>query len=327
MNGYSELKNKNNLNKIMYNFYFLFLFTILYFIFITKFISGNYTAADRFFYLLFATEPSESRFEPLYVLLGNLLTIFESPEFSLNILASLVFLFTYVVLKKYIEGLYWFTISFIIIFMAVFVIFSIIQIRAGLCLWICLLLFYYIHEKKSNIGLMLLGLTPLIHSMSLFFVIVVYLIYIFKFNLIHLHFMIFFGLLLTILNLNILLNLLPLQIDVNYYLQYFNGLTTDVYKSPFVLIYLFITGFLILYRKNPIIKEYKILWFGTNLTIIAILTNLDILIKIASPFILLSWIIFFKVFSITRNKEHNIIFRLFFLLFITPSFVYFYLRY
>lgn len=71
----------------------------------------------------------------------------------------------------------------------------------------------------------------------------------------------------------------------------------------FVLSYLFVSSILILFRKNIIVKNYEIMWVGTNLVIVAIITNLDIFIKFAAPFMLLSWIVFFKLLIATKDKD------------------------
>lgn len=319
--------SSNSLKKSMIFFYFMFLFVLLYYIFMNKFISGNYDAADRFFYYLFAIDPTASRFEPLYVFIGNLLTVFNSPELSLNILASLVFVFAYFSLLKYINNLYWFTVSFIVVFMAVFVIFSIIQIRSGLALWIVVLLFSYILDKKNKVAYVLILFTPLIHSSVLLFVITVYVLYVFRIKIIYVQIALFIGLLTILSNMSLFLNLFLSNESATYYSQYFNGLTTDVYKSTFVLSYLFVSSILILFRKNIIVKNYEIMWVGTNLVIVAIITNLDILIKFAAPFMLLSWIVFFKLLIATKDKDTKFFLMSFSLLVILGSFYFFMVRY
>jgi hypothetical protein len=309
----------NNLKLIRSQFVgFLILFygtVFLLSLYLFAFIKGNYDVSDRLNYYYFFSDPSYNRFEPGFVFIGKFFKLINlSPEFSLTVLAFIIFIISILTISKFFKSKPFSSLFvFTIVFFAVTGIFSFAQLRAALALWLSLL-FYAIYVKSGNkIALFMLTLTPLIHTLTILFVAVVFAYHVLKIRLF------------TIIILSSLLAILIISnyeiffafsgLDA-YYVGYFSELKHDLSKSPFVLSYLFISIILILLKYKYNLDEYNIYLAGLPLTIMAYISSIDLLVKLSCPFIILTWILIFKIIIYSRlyQSYKSIVFLILFLL-------------
>ena len=289
----------------------VFLFSIYLF----TFIKGNYDAPDRLNYYYFFSDPSYNRFEPGFVLIGNFFNLINlSPESSLIILAIILFIISIRTISKFFKSKPFSSLFvFTIVFFAVTGIFSFAQLRAALALWLSVLFYVNYVNDNSKRALIFLMLTPLIHSLTILFVAVVFAYHVLKIRLS------------TIIILSSLLAILIISnyeiffafsgLDA-YYVGYFSELKHDLSRSPFVLSYLFISGLLILLKYKYNLLEYDIYLAGLPLTIMAFITSIDLFVKLSCPFIILAWILLFKIIIYSRlyQSYKSIVFLILFLL-------------
>ncbi len=287
----------------------------LFFIYLFTFIKGNYDVSDRLNYYYFFSDPSYNRFEPGFVIFGKFFKLINlSPESSLTILAFIIFIISIRTINKFFKykpfsSLFVFT----IVFFAVTGIFSFAQLRAALALWLSLLFYTVYINNDSKRALFFLMLTPLIHSLTILFIAVVFAYHVLKIRL------------LTIMILSTLISILVIYyyelffsfsgLDA-YYVGYFSEYKHDLSKSPFLISYVCISFMLYLLKDLDILCKYKIYWAGLPLTILAYFSQFDLFVKLSCPFIFLSWILFFKIVIDSRlyKSYRSITFLILFLL-------------
>ena len=288
---------------------------ILFCIYLVTFIKGNYDAPDRLNYFYFFSDPSYSRFEPGFVFIGKIFNLINiSPESSLIILAFIIFIISIRTITKFFNSKPFSSLFvFTIVFFAVTGIFSFAQLRAALALWLSLLFYVNYVNNNSKRALIFLMLTPLIHSLTILFVAVVFAYHVLKIRLF------------TIITLSSLLAILIISnyelffafsgLDA-YYVGYFFELKHDLSGSPFLISYVCISFLLFLSRDLYILREYKIYWAGLPLTIIAYFSDIDLFVKLSCPFIILSWVLFLKIIIDSRlyKSYKSIVFLILFLL-------------
>ena len=287
----------------------------LFFIYLFTFIKGNYDAPDRLDYYYFFSDPSYNRFEPGFVLIGKFFNLINlSPESSIIILAFIIFIISIRTITKFFNSKPFSSLFvFTIVFFAVTGIFSFAQLRAALALWLSLLFYVNYVNNNSKRALIILMLTPLIHSLTILFVAVVFAYHVLKIRLF------------TIIILSSLLAILIISnyelffafsgLDA-YYVGYFLELKHDLSRSPFLISYVCISFLLFLSRDLDILREYKIYWAGLPLTILAYFSDIDLLVKLSCPFIILSWVLFLKIIIDSRlyQSYKSIVFLILFLL-------------
>lgn len=114
------------------------------------------TAPDRSQYIIFFDDPSKSRFEPLFLYYGRLAeSLGFAPQFSVYLTAFIVFSLAFIASKKLytnIGGKYTtFPVSFGIVFFGVNSVFGFAQLRAGMAIWLFILLFAILYKNNSSI--------------------------------------------------------------------------------------------------------------------------------------------------------------------------------
>lgn len=284
-------------------------------LYLFAFIKGNYDVSDRLNYYYFFSDPSYNRFEPGFVFIGKFFKLINlSPESSLTVLAFIIFIISILTINKFFKykpfsSLFVFT----IIFFAVTGIFSFAQLRAALALWLSLLFYTIYINKNSKRVLFFLMLTPLIHSLTILFVAVVFAYHVLKIRLLTIIILSTLFAILIIYNYELFFAFSGLDA---YYVGYFSEYKHDLSTSPFLISYVCISFLLYLLRDLDILREYKIYWAGIPLTILAYFSGLDLFVKFSCPFIFLSWILFLKIIIDSRlyKSYRSIAFLILFLL-------------
>ena len=288
---------------------------ILFFIYLVYFIKGNYDAPDRLNYFYFFSDPSYNRFEPGFVLIGKFFNLFNlSPESSLILLAFIIFIISIRTVNKFFKSKPFSSLFvFTIVFFAVTGIFSFAQLRAALALWLSLLFYTIYINNNSKRALFFLMLTPLIHSLTIMFVAVVFAYHVLRIRLFTI--IILYSLLAIFIISKYELFFAFSGLD-EYYVGYFSEFKHDLSRSPFIISYVCISFILFLSKDLDILREYKIYLAGLPLTILAYFSGIDLLVKLSCPFIFLSWILFLKIIIDSRlyQSYKSIVFLILFLL-------------
>ena len=288
---------------------------ILFFIYLVYFIKGNYDAPDRLNYFYFFSDPSYNRFEPGFVLIGKFFNLFNlSPESSLILLAFIIFIISIRTVNKFFKSKPFSSLFvFTIVFFAVTGIFSFAQLRAALALWLSLLFYTIYINNNSKRALFFLMLTPLIHSLTIMFVAVVFAYHVLRIRLFTI--IILYSLLAIFIISKYELFFAFSGLD-EYYAGYFSEFKHDLSRSPFIISYVCISFILFLSKDLDILREYKIYLAGLPLTILAYFSGIDLLVKLSCPFIFLSWILFLKIIIDSRlyQSYKSIVFLILFLL-------------
>ena len=288
---------------------------ILFFIYLVHFIKGNYDAPDRLNYFYFFSDPSYNRFEPGFVLIGKFFNLFNlSPESSLILLAFIIFIISIRTVNKFFKSKPFSSLFvFTIVFFAVTGIFSFAQLRAALALWLSLLFYTIYINNNSKRALFFLMLTPLIHSLTILFVAVVFAYHVLRIRLFTI--IILYSLLAIFIISKYELFFAFSGLD-EYYVGYFSEFKHDLSRSPFIISYVCISFILFLSKDLDILREYKIYLAGLPLTILAYFSGIDLLVKLSCPFIFLSWILFLKIIIDSRlyQSYKSIVFLILFLL-------------
>lgn len=287
----------------------------LFFIYLITFIKGNYDVSDRLNYYYFFSDPSYNRFEPGFVFIGKFFNLINlSPESSITILAFIIFIISILTINKFFKykpfsSLFVFT----IVFFAVTGIFSFAQLRAALALWLSLLFYTIYINNNSKRALFFLMLTPLIHSLTILFVAVVFAYHVLRIRLFTI--IILYSLLAIFIISKYELFFAFSGLD-EYYVGYFSEFKHDLSRSPFIISYVCISFILFLSKDLYILREYKIYSAGLPLTILAYFSGIDLFVKLSCPFIFLSWILFLKITIDSRfyQSYKSIVFLILFLL-------------
>ena len=292
MRSYKPTFDKNLVNLLL-------VFICSAFLYLTIFSMGNFSAPDRINYYNFFSNSEDSRFEPGFVLFAQLTNFLNmNSEQSLLVVAGLIFLFAFLTITNYFSKApvkVFIVLSFLLL--AISSIYSFAQIRGALAIWSGLLIYNFYQRENKIAYIFLLTLTCSIHLLMIFFVGIVIAQRIFSMR---------FMLLAGSLGLFILYNFYAQIIETlglnPYYLEYFEGsLVNNLFYSPFLLLYFFIMIFIMIFRKESIIKINPIIWLGLPPLFFAYLTGIDLIVKFAAPLMIYTWIVFFKLlFSIDR---------------------------
>lgn len=265
---------------------------------------------------MFFDDPSNARFEPLFLYYGRFSeNLGFTPLFSVYLTAFIIFSLAFVASRKLytnLGGKYTtFPVSFGIVFFGINSIYGFAQLRAGMAIWLFILLFAILHKNNSLIPvrrkIIILWLPAFFHYLILFSSSWV----IFRFR------MRFAFLIIGILIVVLLDEILTFSVSFfnlsPYYLIYVNELVNpNTLTSNTLISYLIISVYLVLskaYRKVP---YGAISLVPVPFLIVAALLGYDIFVKFMSPFIIFSWYLAFVNFFARTRVGLNIFYAKFY---------------
>lgn len=274
------------------------------------FSQGMSAAPDRGQYIIFFDDPSSSRFEPLFVYYGRLAEkLGFAPQFSVYLTAFILFSLAFIASKKLyanIGGKYTtFPVSFGVVFFGVNSIFSFAQLRAGVAIWLFLLLFSILHKNKSlipsRIKVIILLVPGFWHYLVLFSSIWIF----FRFRM---RFTIFIITILIVIFFQPILELTVSFLALSpYYVAYANELVNpNLLTSITVISYLIIAGYLFFSKAYSKISYGEISLVPVPFVIGAAFLGYDIFMKFMAPFIIFAWYLGFANFFTRQRGDLNV---------------------
>jgi len=273
---------------------YFFLYSIIFWL-------GQNTADDRFNYFRFFDNPDSSRFEPLFVSYGKFTNFLGlSPELSLYIAASFMFFCAAwaISLHLRVDKPYTSLIIFFLLFFGISVLYSFVQIRAGIAFWFALLLHGLYHKTNKKIYIWLLILPVLIHYSTIIFMLGCFAIYLFKLNRKVLFTLSVFAVVITAFFFNTFLTYVA---SFNpYYLHYFED-STRVITSFTVLSFFCFLCFSPLFKERFDHKKFFISFLSIPVLLFATVMNYAVFVKFVFPLMLLFWMGGLKAFMVKKE--------------------------
>lgn len=290
-------------------FFRVVLFFGLYLYFSMAFYSGGVLVPDRSNYVEFFSNPELTRFEPIFKIWGQTLKYLGADGFlGLYITASMAYLFSYKVCSGLFKENFTFAAFFIFIFFAYLSIFSFIQIRASIAIWIGLFIFFNRHKIPGWLYLLLMCGVPMIHFSTLpFSLVCIYFFYFKRIGFFEFCIAMFF-LILLIAGEGFFIEYLP---HGEYYEQYFSGeLRSQTLLSPMVLSYFLVFFFSLyfsIYAGNNFHGVEKISFMGFPFVFLGYVSGVGLLIKFAAPFMFITVYFFVVKLCAIRGKYSGLL--------------------
>jgi len=280
---------------------FLFLyFSVLFFL-------GGESVPDRENYIIFFKDPASSRFEPLFKAWGEVLLFLRVDSFiALYLTAASAFVFSFLVCSSVFREHFKFLVFFGFVFFAFLSVFSFVQIRASISLWIGLYLFLKFFNSGKKRYIFFLICMPFIHFLMAPFVLATIYLAIFRRIGLFECVLVFCVLVLTVVGYESFVGLIP---HGDYYGQYFGGvLMNKIWLSSTVICYFLMVFFAVYFSILFDIRLSELERFsfvGFPLVLVGYFSGIDLFVKFAAPFMFLSAIFFFRRLFSVKGDVNN----------------------
>lgn len=292
-NQYLIVRSSKPVANILMVAYFFGSYSLIFF-------SRGLEVPDRVNYTIFFSDPESSRFEPLFVMWGNLLKYLSlSPEFALYVTAlSALALALSVIYKVFLDNLYRFFVGNLMLF-AIFPILTFVQFRAALAIWLATLALICANFGRRKMPLVYLSLIVaacFIHYSVIPFAFVSGYYFLFrKVGVIELlgAFVLIALISVWVLDIAIWLGL------SEYYSGYFYEYRNDLTLSPFMIFYFLILVFLSIFnfmtcsRNLPLRDMMYFSCLSVPVMIYSYFSGYDLFVKAVMPFVIILYLIFF----------------------------------
>jgi len=288
--------------------FFILLIFFIYFSII--FFLGGDAVPDRENYIFFFENPASSRFEPLFKYWGQVLLFLRIDSFlALYLTASLAFLFSFLVCSTVFRDNLKFLLFFGFVFFVFLSVFSFVQIRASVSLWVGLFLFLKIFDSGKKIYIFLLFLVPFIHFLMVPFVLAATYGTVLK----RIGFFECLAtlcvLLVVVVGHDLFVGLVP---HGEYYGQYFDGvLKNEIWLSFSVLSYYVMVFFAVYFSRLMNVRfndAERFSFLGLPLVLVGYFFGVDLFVKFAAPFMFLSAALFFRrLLSVKKNGGNSLV--------------------
>lgn len=262
---------------------------------------------DRENYIVFFENPTSSRFEPLFRSWGEVLLFFRVDSFvALYLTASLAFLFSYRVCATVFRDNFKFLLFFGFVFFAFLSVFSFVQVRASIALWVGLFLYLRFFDSGKKVYIFLLAFVPFIHFLMAPFVLAAIYRSVFRRTGFFECVITFFILVVVVVGYDFFVGSVP---HGEYYEQYFDGvLKNEIWFSFTVLSYYIMVFFTVYFSRLTGIRlndTERFSFLGLPLVLVGYFSGIDLFVKFAAPFMFFSAALFFRRFFGVKQNFHN----------------------